>query len=182
MHRKSLLPIESLERSIKSRFPEAQVSLDRPRKSSGIWFLDITLHQHPVIVQWQQGKDFGVSSSPQRVLGDGADEVYKDQEAVYGRVISLLLSRTFTFRPPVVSLKELRNEIGLSQAQIAEILDRQQGEVSKIERRKDMLVSTLNDYVLAINGRLHIIVLLADGQVREVQLDESDQEDGKLIA
>src|SRR6187402_1456698 len=112
------MPIESLERSLKKRFPDARVALDRPRKASGTWFLDIALNQHPVIVQWQKGKGFGISSSPEKVYGEGADEVYKDEEAAYGRIVSLLLSRTFTSPPPAVSLKELRKENGLSQADI----------------------------------------------------------------
>ena len=169
---KSLMPIESLEHSIKRRFPEAQVALDRPRKTSGTWFLDIAMDLHLVIVQWKQGKEFGVSSSPEKAFGEGADEVYKDEEAAYCRIVSLLLSRTFTSPPPAVSLRELRKENGLSQAEIAEILERQQGEISKIERRKDVLVSTLADYVRAIDGELQIIVRLRDGRVRRVQLED----------
>lgn len=126
-----------------------------------------------MIVQWQQGKEFGVSSSPEKVFGEGADEVYKDEEAAYGRIVSLLLSRTFTSPPPAVSLKELQKENGLSQAEIAEILERQQGEISKIERRKDVLVSTLADYVRAVDGELQIIVRLRDGRIRRVQLEDA---------
>lgn len=173
MSNKPLMPIESLERSLKRRFPNAQVALDRPRKASGVWFLDIALNLHPVIVQWQQGKEFAVSSSPEKVFGEGADEIYKDEEAAYGRIVSLLLSRTFTSPPPAVSLKELRKENGLSQAEIAEILERQQGEISKIERRKDVLVSTLTDYVRAIEGELQIIVRLRDGRIRRIQLEDA---------
>ncbi|MFM7843043.1 MAG: helix-turn-helix domain-containing protein [Planctomycetota bacterium] len=167
------MPIEKLGRTLKGRFPDAHVVLDRPRKASGAWFLDITLNQHAVIVQWQQGKEFGISSSPEKVYGEGADEVYKDEEAVYGRIVSLLLSQTFTSPPPAVSLKELRKENGLSQAEIAEILERQQGEISKIERRKDVLVSTLADYVRAVNGELQIIVRLSDGKTRRIQLEDA---------
>jgi hypothetical protein len=169
---KPLMPIESLERALKSRFPEAHIAMDRPRKTSGAWFLDIALNRHPVIVQWQHGKEFGISSSPEKAFGDGADEAYKDEEAAYGRIVSLLLSRTFTSPPPAVSLRELRKESGLSQVEIAEILERQQGEISKIERRKDVLVSTLADYVRAIEGELQIIVRLRDGRVRRVQLED----------
>lgn len=169
----SSLPIESLERVLKRRFPAAQIVLDRPRKPSGAWFLDITLNEHPVIVQWRQGKGFGISSSLEKQYGAGADEVYKDEEAAYGRIVSLLLSRTFTSPPQAVSLRELRKENGLSQADIAEILERQQGEISKIERRKDVLVSTLADYARAIDGELQIIFRLRDGRIRRVQLDEA---------
>lgn len=173
MANKPLMPIEKLGRTLKGRFPDAHVVLDRPRKASGAWFLDITLNQHAVIVQWQQGKEFGISSSPEKVYGEGADEVYKDEEAAYGRIVSLLLSQTFTSPPPAVSLKELRKENGLSQAEIAEILERQQGEISKIERRKDVLVSTLADYVRAVNGELQIIVRLSDGKTRRIQLEDA---------
>ncbi len=170
---KSWMPIESLEHSLRGRFPDARFTLDRPRKASGVWFLNITLNQHPVIVQWQKGKEFGVSSSSERVFGEGADEVYNDEEAAYGRVVSLLLSRNYTSPPPAVSLKELRKEIGLSQAEIAEILNRQQGEISKIERRKDVLVSTLADYAKAMNGEMHIVFRMRDGRVRRIQLEET---------
>lgn len=167
------VPIESLERSLKKRFPDAHVALDRPRRASGAWFLEIALDQHPVIVQWQKGREFGISSSPEKAYGEGADEVYKDEEAAYGRIVSLLLSRTFTLPPPAVSLRELRKENGLSQADIAEILERQQGEISKIERRKDVLVSTLADYARAIDGELQIIFRLRDGRIRRIQLEDA---------
>lgn len=167
------MPIESLEHSLRKRFPGAHVTLDRPRKASGAWFLDIALDGHPVIVQWQKGRGFGISSSLERVYGEGADEVYKDEEAAHGRIVSLLLSRTFTSPPPAVSLRELRKESGLSQAELAEILERQQGEISKIERRKDVLVSTLVDYARAIQGDLQIIVRLRDGRTRRVQLEDA---------
>lgn len=173
MAQESKVLIESLGRSLKKRFPTARIALDRPRKDSGVWFLDIALDEHPVIVQWQKEKGFGISSSPERAYGEGADEVYKDEEAAYGRIVSLLLSRTFTSPPPAVSLRELRKESGLSQAELAAILERQQGEISKIERRKDVLVSTLADYARAVQGDLQIIVRLRDGRTRRVQLEDA---------
>lgn len=172
MARDSWEPIETLELSLRKRFPDARISVDRPRKSSGAWFLDISHANHPVFVQWQEGKGFGITSSFEHAYGERADEVYKDEEAAYGRIVSLLLSRTFTSPPPAVSLRELRKESGLSQTELADVLDRQQGEISKIERRKDVLVSTLADYVRAIQGDLQIIVRLRDGRIRRVELEE----------
>jgi len=167
------LPMEWLEQELTKRFPAAKVSLDRPRKTSGLWFLDITLDDHNVAVQWQQGKNFGVSAAAEHAYGEGPDEIYPTEEAAYGRVLSLLLSKTFTSPPLSVSLKELRKEIGLSQAELAEILNKQQGEISKIERRKDFFMSTLTDYVRAIGGELQITVRLADGKLRMLQLEDS---------
>jgi hypothetical protein len=165
------IPIESLERSLKERFPDAQFVLDRPRTPSGVWFLEIVRAGHPAIVQWQKGKAFGISAALEHAYGEPADEVYNDEEAAYGRIVSLLLSRTFTSPPPAVSLKELRKETGLSQVELAALLDSQQGEVSKIERRKDVRLSTLFDYVRALQGELQIIVRWKDGSSRRVQFD-----------
>jgi DNA-binding transcriptional regulator YiaG len=173
MAKKTKLPIESLQNALVKRFPDAQISLDKPRKASGVWFLDVASDGHPVHVQWQDGKPFGISSSQEQSYGDGADEIYEDEEAAYGRIVSLLLSHSFTSPPRAVSLKELRKENGLSQAELAEIMNKQQGEVSKIERRRDVLVSTLADYARAVRGELQIIVRMNDGSSRRLQLEET---------
>lgn len=165
--------MEWLERELLYRFPAAKVSLDRPRKTSGAWFLDVTLDDYTVTVQWRQGKGFGVSAAAEHAYGEGPDEIYPSEEAAYGRVLSLLLSKAFTSPPITVSLKELRKEIGLSQAELAEILNKQQGEISKIERRKDFFMSTLTDYVRAVGGELQITVRLGDGTVRMLQLEDA---------
>ncbi len=176
MAKSNLLPIESLKRKLRKRFPEAIIELDQPRKRSGVWCLDVRRNAHPVIIQWQQSKGFGVSSSAAAAYGEGADEVYVDEEAAYGRVVSLLLSGTFTSPPERVRLSELRKERGISQAELAELLNKQQGEVSKIERRKDVKLSTLRDYVKSIGGTLQVLARLPGGVVRAIELDDERKE------
>lgn len=170
------LPIESLESHLRKRFPGANFNLDRPRKRTGIWYLDIRYGGHPVIIQWQENKGFGVSASAAPEYGEGADEAYPDEEATYGRVVSLLLSRTFTAPPEPVRLSELRKEQGISQVELAELLNKQQGEVSKIERRKDVKLSTLRDYVESIGGSLQILARLPNGVVRAIVIDDAPHE------
>jgi DNA-binding XRE family transcriptional regulator len=173
MNTQTRLPIESLSDALAMRFQDGEITLDKPRKQTGIWHLDVTVDNHCVHVQWQIGRPFGIAASPDLVYGEGADEVYEDDEAAYGRIVSLLLSRTFTSPPRAVNLRELRKECGLSQVELAEILHKQQGEISKIERRKDLLVSTLADYVRAIQGELQIIVRMADGSIRRVRREDA---------
>src|SRR4051812_47371037 len=96
MPKSSLLPIESLERQLRRRFPQAAIKMDRPRNRSGHWYLDVSCGKHPVVIQWKQGAGFGVSSSSGHAYGEGADEVYPDEEATYGRAVSLLLSEVST--------------------------------------------------------------------------------------
>jgi DNA-binding XRE family transcriptional regulator len=156
MAKRSMLPIEMLEKQLRERFPEARITLDRPKRSTGIWYLDVVRDGHPVAVQWKAGAGFGVSSSMAHAYGEGADEVYAEAEAAYGRIVSLLLSRIFTSAPEPVRLRELRKARGLSQAELAQLLNKQQGEISKIERRSDVLVSTLREVLQSMGATLKI--------------------------
>lgn len=89
--------MKTLERRFRDRLPAAVTRIDRPQKDTGIWFLDVELDGHQVIVQWQPGRGFGVSSpSSAPGYGEGADEVYGDEETVLERVVSLLLQRQHT--------------------------------------------------------------------------------------
>ena len=63
-------------------------------------------------------------------------------------------------------LQELRHARELTQATLAETMQCGQDEVSKLERRADMLVSTLRRYVEAMGGSLQIVATFPDGEVR----------------
>jgi transcriptional regulator with XRE-family HTH domain len=63
-------------------------------------------------------------------------------------------------------LLELRKARSLSQEQLAKELRTTQSEVSKIEHRTDMYLSTLRKYVEAVGGELDIIARFKDGAVR----------------
>jgi DNA-binding transcriptional regulator YiaG len=63
-------------------------------------------------------------------------------------------------------LQELRHARELTQATLAETMECGQDEISKLERRADMLVSTLRRYVEAMGGRLDIVATFPDGEVR----------------
>jgi len=63
-------------------------------------------------------------------------------------------------------LNELRNARGLSQQTLAEALRIQQPAIAKIEKRTDMHISTLRNYIRAMGGELDIIARFPDGDVR----------------
>jgi DNA-binding XRE family transcriptional regulator len=63
-------------------------------------------------------------------------------------------------------LQELRHARELTQATLAETMGCGQDEISKLERRTDVLVSTLRRYVEAMGGRLDIVATFPDGEVR----------------
>jgi DNA-binding Xre family transcriptional regulator len=63
-------------------------------------------------------------------------------------------------------LHELRRARDLTQQQLAEAMGMNQGNISKLERRTDMYVSTLRTVVEAMGGTLEIIASFPDGDVR----------------
>jgi transcriptional regulator with XRE-family HTH domain len=58
------------------------------------------------------------------------------------------------------TLQELRSAAGLTQARVSEELEMSQGNVSRLEKNSDMLLSTLQKYVEAIGGKLNLTVEL----------------------
>jgi hypothetical protein len=61
-------------------------------------------------------------------------------------------------RPRTATLPQLRIARSLSQAAVGAHLGMNQSEVSRLERRRDMRLSTLRGYVEAIGGRLRLLV------------------------
>lgn len=58
------------------------------------------------------------------------------------------------------NLQALRSAAGLTQAKVSEALNISQGNVSRLEKNSDMLLSTLQKYVEAIGGKLNLTVEL----------------------
>ena len=56
------------------------------------------------------------------------------------------------------TLMEFRKAVGLTQVQLAEKMNITQVNVSKLERRKDMHLSTLRRYVEALGGELEVTI------------------------
>ena len=69
-------------------------------------------------------------------------------------------------------LEEIRKARQMTQAKLAEVLGVNQGEVSKIEHRTDLYVSTLAGYVEALGGKLEIRAIFPDRQMRISQFEE----------
>lgn len=63
-----------------------------------------------------------------------------------------------------MSLRDLRHALKLTQERIAESLDIGQEGVSRLEKRSDLLISTLRSYVEAMGGKLSLIVEFPDRQ------------------
>jgi len=70
-----------------------------------------------------------------------------------------------------MALDELREAREMTQVHLAKLLGVNQAAVSKLERRTDMYVSTLQDFVKALGGELKITARFPQGTVEINQFD-----------
>ena len=69
-------------------------------------------------------------------------------------------------------LQELRHARHLSQEQLAKTLSVKQAAVSKLERRADMYISTLRNFIKAMGGDLEITARFPDGSIQISQFED----------
>jgi DNA-binding XRE family transcriptional regulator len=71
-----------------------------------------------------------------------------------------------------MALDELREARDLTQEQLARLLHVNQAAVSKMERRADMYITTLQGVIKAMGGRLEIRAVFPNGVVRISQFQD----------
>ena len=79
-------------------------------------------------------------------------------------------------------LQMLRAARDLTQENLANILRVKQSEISKIERRTDMYVSTLASYIKAMGGQLEVIAAFPGGEVVRINQFEELAKDSLRVA
>jgi transcriptional regulator with XRE-family HTH domain len=100
-----------------------------------------------------------------------AAEVFADftpaEQAQVGKRTEELLAEEF-------ALRDLRRSKQLTQAEVAGRLGGRQVYVSRLEKRADMKLSTLREFVGAIGGDLHLMVTFPEGKaVRLKEIGET---------
>ncbi len=63
-------------------------------------------------------------------------------------------------------LSEIRHAVGMTQEEVAAVLDVKQSTLSRMESQEDMQISTLNRLIKALGGQLEIIAHLPKGDIR----------------
>lgn len=71
-------------------------------------------------------------------------------------------------------LRTIREGAGKTQAQVARVLETDQGEVSRIERRSDMLLSTLRKYAAALGATCEVTLVFTKTGHRIVVADPTE--------
>lgn len=68
-----------------------------------------------------------------------------------------------------MTLSETRKARGLNQGEVAKRLNLAQPNISQIESRPDLLVSTLSQYIEALGGTLELHAKFPDGQTIDIK-------------
>jgi DNA-binding XRE family transcriptional regulator len=88
-----------------------------------------------------------------------------------------LLKRRVVAELAKIPLAEMRRARQMTQNRLAELLQVNQGAISKLEKRSDMYLSTLRSYVEAMGGQLEIRAVFPNGEVVLEQLGETKEEE-----
>jgi DNA-binding XRE family transcriptional regulator len=90
-----------------------------------------------------------------RTLDDVIASLPQDQQREIEAEAAQLMAQELT-------LRDLRKALALTQTRMAEALSISQDGVSRIEKRSDFLLSTLQSYVAAMGGRLRLVAEFPD--------------------
>ncbi|MGL5834197.1 MAG: helix-turn-helix domain-containing protein [Waterburya sp.] len=74
-----------------------------------------------------------------------------------------------------ITLQGLRKQRQLTQEDIAKLLGIKQENVSRLERRNNLHLSTLKDYIHALGGKLHLVIEFPDQ--KPIRLLDNDEDE-----
>lgn len=76
-----------------------------------------------------------------------------------------------------MSLQEVRQRVaGITQTDLADLMKVTQGAISQLEKRHDVLLGKLAEYIHALGGNLELIARFPDADVRITQFDSEDSQ------
>jgi DNA-binding XRE family transcriptional regulator len=164
--------VERLKEDLLNRFPNLAAEIDEPADHRGSWFLDVRREAggSSIVVEWRPDRGFGISTPSAEDYGTGPDELYPNEKAAFDRLVRLILSGGRTEPPRAVRLAELRKSRGMSQEELAERAGVRQANISRIEGRDDLKISTLVRIVEAMGASLSIRARFPDGVEREIEV------------
>lgn len=95
-----------------------------------------------------------LSDKMQKMRNDFSD---KQKQAIEARYRDL--------RDDYMTLQEIRKHQNITQEDMANLLGIRQENVSRMERRKDMRISTIKEYVEALGGKIEVTAVFPDNKV-----------------
>lgn len=164
--------LERLRTELAKRFPAIKITVDRPDDPAGSWFLDVHRAKPllPIVVEWREKHGFGVSTptGDDSDYGSGPEEIYPTYRTAVERISELINTNGTTSPGGRMPLAQLRLRCGISQTELAERLGVTQAAIARMERRDDVLLSTVGKMARAMGVDLKIQAVLPNGETREI--------------
>ena len=94
-------------------------------------------------------------------------------------------AETAQLQAAYMTLKELRRAQDMTQTHLAKQLGKSQVTIAQMEKRTDLLLSTLRHYVEALGGRLDLVVRFPDQPpviLKQLRSDETEWSDTPLAS
>jgi hypothetical protein len=148
--------VRSVHEYLHQRFGE-HITYFKPGGAGVVHTFHVDTASGMAAISWHPRHGFGLSGlDNDRGFGEGHDEVFADVDSLLARLEQVWAGDRI--RPPIgVWLGGTRRTVGVTQAVTAARLDRSQASIAQIERRSDLLVSTLFDYARAIGAEAQIV-------------------------
>jgi len=96
---------------------------------------------------------------------------WKDIRGTHSPEVEAEIARRVKEAAGVMTLYQLREARNLTQVSLAKVLNVNQGAVSRMEKRTDMYVSTLRNFIQAMGGQLQVKAVFPEGEVQIEQFE-----------
>lgn len=84
-------PIQELRQDFLKLHPEGATRITEPFHGYGVWWLDLTLADNLIVVEWSEKRGFGVSVNPSSDhYGAGSDEYFETRPETLDRIQALI--------------------------------------------------------------------------------------------
>ena len=97
---------------------------------------------------------------------------WRDVRGTFSPEVEAEIARRVKEAAGVMTLYQLREAKQMTQVSLANVLQVNQGAVSRMEKRTDMYVSTLRSYIQAMGGQLQVKAIFPEG---EVEIDQFEK-------
>jgi len=142
--------LEKIKDVVVEKLPNLKWKLDIPDDESGSTWLDLNLGNDAITIEWRPNMGFGVFIDDEESYGNKPTEIYRSPEILLSRIDLLIRDKRD------LKIREIRELLGLSQEDLGKLLGQKQASISKMESRRDLMLTTMFRYIHALGGHIEI--------------------------
>jgi hypothetical protein len=152
---------KQLVSQVQSRFPATQIGTDYSETENGSSWVDLTTPTGRFLtIEYAPNKGFGLYLEQSDDYGVGPDEVYRNSDALLRR-LNMLLNED----KEQIGFKDIRELLGVSQQDLAQLMGQKQPSISKLENRDDIHIQSMIRFIQALGGRVDFKVHFSEFDV-----------------